>query len=209
MFSFAITPRFFETKIDRLISVEQKYYPFFEKFNSIVNLIPFSSSSIEKYLDIAKPDGVIFAGGYRMYTEEIREFEYAVMKHSLDRKIPILAICCGMWTVNSYFNGTLKFNENHQAFVDDKIDIKKMIHFVNSKDLIEQGNYKVNSFHSKVIDKLGENLNIFLEAHDGEIEGIYNLEKKIIGVQFHMENKGVSENLTKQIMNKFFGLIRR
>jgi len=56
---------------------------------------------------------------------------------------------------------------------------------------------------------LGENLNVFLEAHDGEIEGIYNLEKKIIGVQFHMENKGVSENLTKQIMNKFFGLIRR
>ena len=50
---------------------------------------------------------------------------------------------------------------------------------------------------------------IFLEAQDGEIEGIYNLEKKIIGVQFHMENKGVNENLTKQIMNKFFGLIGR
>ena len=203
----AMTPRFFENGHDQLLAIEKKYYPFFEKFNSTINLIPVAGLSIEKYLDETKPDGIIFAGGYRMYTEEIKDFEYSVMKHSLDRKIPMLAICCGMWTVNGYFNGTLKFNEDHQAFVDDKIDIKKMIHFVNSKDLIDQGNYKVNSFHSKVIDKLGENLNVFLEAQDGEIEGIYNLEKKIIGVQFHMENKGVSENLTKQIMNKFFGLI--
>ena len=83
-----------------------------------------------------------------------------------------------------------------------------MIHFVNSKDLIEQGNYKVNSFHSKVIDKLGENLNVFLEAQDGEIEGIYNLEKKIIGVQFHMENKGVSENLVNNIHKYILDVIK-
>ena len=50
-----------------------------------------------------------------MYTEEIKKFEYSVMKYSLDRNIPILAICCGMWTVNGYFNGTLKFNENHKV----------------------------------------------------------------------------------------------
>ena len=208
MYKFAITPRFFETKIDRLISVEQKYYPFFEKYDATINLIPYSDLSIESYLEEQKPHGVIFAGGYRMYTQEIKEFEFKVMKYSIEKKIPILAICCGMWTVNGYFNGTLKFNENHQALVDDKVDIKKMIHFVNAKGFIEKGNYKVNSYHSKVIDKLGDDLTVFLEAQDGEIEGIYNLEKKIIGVQFHMENKGVSDNLTKQIMDKYFQLIK-
>ena len=40
-------------------------------------------------------------------------------------------------------------------------------------------------------------------AEDKTIEGIYNLEKRIIGIQFHMENNGVSENLTTQIMKKF------
>ena len=142
-----------------------------------------------------------------MYTEEIKKFEYSVMKHSLARNIPILAICCGMWTVNGFFNGTLKFNENHQGLEGEKLNLKRMIHFVESNDLIEKGIYKVNSFHSKVIDKLGDNLNVFLKAQDGEIEGVYNLKKKIIGVQFHMENKGVDNKLIEQIMNNFFSLI--
>ena len=46
-------------------------------------------------------------------------------------------------------------------------------------------------------------MNKFLIAEDGSIEGIYNLEKRIIGIQFHMENKGVSSSLTKQLMKKF------
>ena len=202
-----MTPRFYETKIDRLISIEQKYYPFFEKHNATLNLVPFSGQPIETYLNENKPDAIIFAGGYRMYTEEIKKFEYSVMKHSLARNIPILAICCGMWTVNGFFNGTLKFNENHQGLEGEKLNLKRMIHFVESNDLIEKGIYKVNSFHSKVIDKLGDNLNVFLKAQDGEIEGVYNLKKKIIGVQFHMENKGVDNKLTEQIMNNFFSLI--
>ena len=36
-----------------------------------------------------------------------------------------------------------------------------MIHFVEANDLIKNGLYKVNSFHSKVIENVGENLNIF------------------------------------------------
>ena len=204
-----MTPRFFETKIDRLISIEQKYYPFFEKYNATLNLVPYSGLSVDKYLDQNKPDAIIFAGGYRMYTDEIKKFENLVMKHSIERNIPILAICCGMWTVNGFFNGTLKFNENHQGLDGDKLNLKRMIHFVEANELIKNGTYKVNSFHSKVIDKLGDDLNIFLKSQDGEIEGIYNLDKKIIGVQFHMENKGVDNKLTEQIMNNFLTFLIR
>ena len=141
-----------------------------------------------------------------MYTKEIKNFETEVLKETLKRKIPILAICCGMWTVNAFFGGTLKFNEGHQSFDGEKIDLKKMIHIVEATDLIDKKIYNVNSFHSKVIDKAGKHLNSFLVAEDGTIEGFYNMEKKIIGVQFHMENKGVSEELTEQIMQKFHDL---
>ena len=161
----AITPRFFENKVEQLISIERKYFPFFQKYG--------------------------------------HNFETEVLRESLKRKLPILAICCGMWTVNYYFNGSLKFDESHQAFVDEKIDVKKMVHSVIATDFIKEGVYKVNTFHSKVIDRLGEGLKSFLVAEDKTIEGLYNLEKRIIGVQFHMENKGVSENLTTQIMKKF------
>ena len=199
----AITPRFYESKAEQLISIEKKYYPFFKKYNHILNLIPFEGVAPGEYLDSTKPDSVVFAGGYRMYTDEIKNFETDVLKETLKRKIPILAICCGMWTVNGFFNGTLKFNEAHQSFNGEKIDLKKMIHAVEATDLVDKKIYNVNSFHSKVIDKIGKDLNSFLVAEDRTVEGFYNIEKKIIGVQFHMENKGVSEDLTDQIMNKF------
>ena len=78
-----------------------------------------------------------------------------------------------------------------------------MIHTVKATDYVKDEIYNVNTFHSKVIDKLGDGLKTFLLAEDETIEGLYNLDKRIIGIQFHMENKGVSENLTKQIMKKF------
>ena len=202
----AMTPRFFDGGMDQFIAIEKKYYPFFEKFNCNIHLIPFSGISAEDYLEDQKPDAVVFAGGYRLYTPEIKEFEQNFMKKTMEKGLPILAICCGMWTVNSYFDGNLKWTENHQAFDGKKIDITKMIHFVEGIDLVKKKNYKVNSFHAKSLDKVGEGLKPFLISEDGIVEGIYNLEKKILGVQFHMENKGVSEDLTQQIMYKFMSL---
>lgn len=157
----------------------------------------------KEYLDDLNPDAVVFAGGYRLYTDEIKKFETEVLEESLKRELPILAICCGMWTINNYFNGTLKFDESHQAFDGEKIDVKKMIHSVKATDFIKAKIYHVNTFHSKVVDKLGDGLKSFLIAEDETIEGIFNLDKRIIGIQFHMENKGCSSSLTKQIMKKF------
>ena len=88
----------------------------------------------------------------------------------------------------------------------DFIDISKMIHFVEGIDLVKKKNYKVNSFHAKSLDKIGNDLTPFLMSEDDIVEGIYNLEKKIIGIQFHMENQGVSSELTNQIMEKFANL---
>jgi carbamoylphosphate synthase small subunit len=200
-----ITPRFHESGHDQLLAIEKKYYSFFQKFNCNIHLVPFSGISMNDYLDDQKPDAVVFAGGYRLYSKEISNFETKFLDIVLKKKIPLLAICCGMWTVNSFFGGKLKWTKNHQCFDDQKIDTAKMIHNVEAIDLIDKKNYKVNSFHSKSIEKIGENLKPFLISDDGIIEGFYNLEKKILGVQFHMENKGVTEKLTQNIMNKFLG----
>tara|TARA_A100000164_G_scaffold304398_1_gene280348 strand:- start:623 stop:1240 length:618 start_codon:yes stop_codon:yes gene_type:complete len=202
----SITPRFLESGHDQLLAIERKYYPFFEKFNCNLNLVPYSGISMDDYLEQEKPDAIIFAGGYRLYTKEISEFEKNFLQVVLKKNLPILAICCGMWTVNNYFGGDLKWTESHQCFDGKKVDITKMIHFVEAIDLVNKKNYKVNSFHAKSCDKIGDDLVPFLISEDGIVEGFYNLEKKIIGVQFHMENKGVSEELTKQVMNKFMNL---
>ncbi len=202
----AVTPRFFENNTEQLLGIEKKYYPFFTKHGHNIHLIPFMGIKIGEYFDDLKPDGIVFAGGYRLYTDEIRKLETEVLKESLNRKLPILAICCGMWTVNYYFGGTLKVDESHQAFDGQKIDVKKYIHPVDAIDFIKKGPYKVNSYHSKVIEKVGEGMETFIVANDGTVEGFYNLEKRIIGIQFHMENRGVSGSLTRQLMGKFLQL---
>ena len=202
----AITPRFFENNLDRLISVEEKYYTFFSKLNMTVNLVPYQIEKLDDFFLNIKPDAVIFAGGYRMYTDEIRKFEKEVLNLALKNNNRIMGICCGMWTINGYFNGTLKFDENHQSIENDKINTGKLIHSVEATDLIKKNIYNVNTFHSKVIDKIGDNLKPFLIAEDGTIEGFYNLEKRILGVQFHMENEGVSDDLTDQIIEKLRNL---
>lgn len=197
-----ITPRFFENKTEQLMAVESKYYPFFEKHGYSVHLIPFMGIKPRDYLEDSNPDVVVFAGGYRLYTDEIKKFETEVLQESLKKNLPILAICCGMWTVNYYFKGTLKFDESHQAFDGEKINFTKRTHSVRATDFVEQTTYTVNSYHSKVIDKLGEGLKSFLIAKDNVIEGFYNVDKRTIGIQFHMENKGVSGRLTSQIMKR-------
>ena len=40
--NLAITPRFFENKVERLISIERKYYPFFQKYGHNLNLIHYT-----------------------------------------------------------------------------------------------------------------------------------------------------------------------
>lgn len=198
----AITPRFFENNIEKIIGIEKKYYPFFNKFGYSINLIPYTGIEIKRFYDEIKPDLIVFAGGYRLYTEEIKNFEINVLNESLERNLPILGICCGMWTINYFFNGTLKFDESHQAFDGNKINITKMTHFVEATDLIKKKFYTVNSFHSKIINNIGAGLKTFLISKNGSVEGFYNLEKKIIGIQFHMENEGVTTDLTNQIMQK-------
>ena len=200
----AFTPRFHSTEIDNLVAIENKYFSFFSKYNAQIYLIPFDDSP-KNFMDSLDFFGVVFAGGYRLYTEEIKKFEQRVLELCLKKNIPILAICCGMWTVNSFFGGNLKFIDDHQAFKEGKVHLDKMLHEVISNGtLVQSGKYIVNTFHDKVIDSLGSDLDVFLRTENGEIEGIVNREKKIIGVQFHMENKGVSNSLTNQIMQAYF-----
>ena len=77
----AITPRFYENNLEKLISVEEKYYSFFSKYGMTVNLVPYQLSMLDEFFSNLNPDAVVFAGGYRMYTDEIKNFEKEVLKN--------------------------------------------------------------------------------------------------------------------------------
>ena len=85
-----MTPRFLESGHDQLLAIEKKYYPFFDKFDCNINLVPFSGISMEEYLENEKPDAIVFAGGYRLYTKEISEFETKFLKEVLKKNLQLL-----------------------------------------------------------------------------------------------------------------------
>ena len=92
----AMTPRFYDGGIDQFIAIEKKYYPFFEKFNCNIHLVPFLGIKAEDYLEENKPDAVVFAGGYRLYTDEIKTFETNFMRATVKKKYqywPFVVVC--------------------------------------------------------------------------------------------------------------------
>ena len=67
-------PEILENNLEKLISVEEKYYSF-SKYGMTVNLVPYQLSMLDEFFSNLNPDAVVFAGGYRMYTDEIKNFE--------------------------------------------------------------------------------------------------------------------------------------
>ncbi len=198
--NIAIVPRYLDTKEGDFIIVKKKYYSFYKKYGMTLNLIPLKLNNIGNWLKEHNINLVMLAGGYAYYTKEIKKYEFEILKTALKQKLKIVGICCGMWTINALFGGNLKWNEKHEGRKYSPI------HKCKVTDLLNKRQIGVNSFHRKVIDKLGKGLIPFILAYDNSVEGFYNLDKRIMAIQFHLENKGCSVGLANEFMKQVIKL---
>ena len=216
----AVTPRHVQTRDGSFLSIEKKYLDFWAKYGYELCLIPFLQDlDIAQYLKDFNIQGLLIAGGYRAYTEEIRVFEHKVMSEALKKNLPIFGVCCGLWSINGYFGGKLRWNEQHSKrnlrfvanYVAKKIRGKSHIplHPVKIDGVLDLKEAVVNSYHRKVVDRLGEGLKTFITAPDGEIEGIYHFNKKIIALQFHLEHGNCTPQLEKEYMELVRKMVRK
>lgn len=216
--NIAVTPRHVENKDGEFLSVERRYLDFWYKYGYNLSVIPFvpDKETIKNYVISHGIKALLIAGGYKYYSSEIQEFEKIVISLALEMELPIFGVCCGLWSINGYFGGKLRWNEDHSKrnfkFIS-KYFLKKLVgkkhiptHKVIVKDLFN-GEAEVNSYHRKVVDRLGGGLTPFVWAEDGEVEGIYNKEKKILALQFHLEHGSCSEWFEKTYMDQVKSLI--
>jgi len=180
-------------------SLSVDWIDFFNEINFIPILIPHGILNINNYLSKVRLDGVILSGGNnlnpKLYASndilssvyDIRDKnEFDIIKYCIKKDLPIIGICRGMFTINIFFNGGLTHNINNHVNVEHDVNISRFNNYFGDKK-------KVNSFHNHAIKPkdIAPNLDIFAITDDGYIEGIFNSEKSIYGIQWHPERKPI------------------
>jgi putative glutamine amidotransferase len=139
------------------------------------------------------------------FTERDRtDFELALLHEINKKQKPVLGICYGMQLINIMFGGSLYQDIGHQTGSDrchknGEHDIKITGFFLPGP---EPFSVRINSSHHQAIKTLGKGLEVFAEAEDGIIEGIYLKEHPyLIGVQWHPERS--CDTLSLKILSLF------
>ena len=163
---------------------------------------------IRRQIDLC--DGVIFAGGQRIYEYAYEAFDYVV-----EKDIPALGTCLGMQTMacgrserRSWEILTkIESDINHRIIKPEFVHYVDIIKDTKLYEILGKERVRVNSKHGYCINSSGD-MKISAYSEDGIIEGIELPDKKfIIGVQWHPEDL-LDEDMEK-IMKEFIKMSQK
>lgn len=136
------------------------------------------------------------------------------------RRLPVLAICFGIQSLNVYRGGTLV--QDIPSEVQDSIKhmqgdvFTRRSHSINITEdsllakLAGTTHSAVNSHHHQAVDIVGRDLEPIAWAPDGVIEAVINTrpEQFVLGVQWHPEVNWDEDPLSQAIFNHFISVAR-
>ena len=193
--------------------LESTYVTFFERLD--VDLRPVSNfhSEVKTIFEGGNYDLVILTGGGSVeskyydqpHSDKLQNnrdnTEKQIVHEAIHLKIPILAICRGMQLINGLYGGYV--TQLNSLPVERKIGIDHPV-------LLGDELVNVNNYHNSGIlsNNLGSKLKpIALDKENNIIEGFYQKNNKILGIQWHPERKfktyesyTKSENLVKSFI---------
>lgn len=141
------------------------------------------------YVTIDLCDGIILEGGI-----VICDYEQKIASYCIEKKKPILGICCGCINMALATGGSITL-ENYEYLKEKHFSLTNMdMHNINLENdsklfsIMKNNNFIVNSIHKCKIDNAGK-YSIKGYADDGIIEVLeYNDDNNFnIGVQWHPE----------------------
>jgi gamma-glutamyl-gamma-aminobutyrate hydrolase PuuD len=205
-------------------SDERKQYILRVYFRSVLktNAIPvlLSLDMDREQIDacLSNLDGLLLAGGNDLdpmlfgespspalkQVDPLRDkFEIALIREAYRLRMPILAICRGLQTLNVALGGTLyqdlpsqyaaqdgansilheQAKPSHEPSHKVLLTLDTPLHAVFGKESL-----KVNSLHHQAIKQLAEPLSVAATAKDGVVEAAYDAHMPFVwGVQWHPE----------------------
>lgn len=182
----------------------------------VIPLIPHDPATLQEIFN--RLDGVFITGGVDVDPSHYGEtktplcgetdtdrdvVEIALLRHALERNLPVLAVCRGIQILNVTCGGTLYQDVTAQVPAALKHDYfptaatpsrKYLAHDVTVKQgsrlgrILGDAVVPVNSMHHQAIKDLAPNLAPTAYAPDGIIEGVESLDERfLIAVQWHPE----------------------
>jgi putative glutamine amidotransferase len=147
-----------------------------------------------------------------------------LIRASIERGVPLFAICRGMQELNVALGGTLipevqklAGRHDHRAPVADDQDVRFAIRQDVAilpggalADLLGAGTLQVNSLHRQAVARLAERLAVEATAPDGTIEAVRVVDAPgfAIGVQWHPEYWVESNQPSSKLFAAFARAIR-
>jgi putative glutamine amidotransferase len=149
------------------------------------------------------------------------DLDTMLMDVTEERRLPVLAICFGIQSLNVYRGGTLIQDINSEI----KGSLKHMqgdlfyrpSHSITITEgsllakLADNNKTFVNSHHHQAVDIVGKNLEPIAWAADGIIEAVVDPrpDRFVLGVQWHPEVGWQNDNLSLNIFNHFIEKARK
>jgi putative glutamine amidotransferase len=125
------------------------------------------------------------------------DFEFALVRASLDRGLPLLAICRGLQVLNVALGGDLhvhlsdvvgeqvphRLSQDRHTLHPVRLDPESRL-----AALLGAASVEVASWHHQAVDRLGEGLRAVAWAEDGTIEAVeLDGRADVLAVQWHPE----------------------
>ena len=130
--------------------------------------------------------------------------ENKLIEYTISNNLPLIGICHGMQKINDFFGGEIQpyFHCKKETFSEQGIfhDIRGLDNLIG-KNLT----YSVNQYHDHCIleDNLAKDLKCFaVDVRFNTVEGFYNSENKILGIQWHPE-RTINDDIAKEIIYNF------
>lgn len=136
-------------------------------------------------------------------TPKLDEMEFALVQRMLQLDKPYIGVCRGMHMLNIVSGGTLfqSIHSQRKEPVMQHLQIADRTHRSHPVkvektsrlyELLQEDEFKVNSFHHQALNKVGESLRVVARATDGIIECVESTKHTFVfGFQWHPEEFAV------------------
>lgn len=146
--------------------------------------------------------------------------DFLLLEIAFQRRIPLLAICFGIQSLNVFCGGSLIQDIPESIGVEIAHNRRESgnpaSHTINifQGSILEQiageADVVVNSTHHQAIERIGNNLDVIARAPDGVIESVVysNRDHWILGVQWHPEKSFNSDGFSRRLFEHFLARCR-